>query len=150
VQLGQGRLNKLSRNCRRPDLLQVHPKKLDIPPHEYRYVTVYFSPKAIKSFVATFEAIVENGGNPKTERFECEVRGEGTLPTLTLEQPALRDNKGQPWLKFPRVLKGKKHTATMLLKNNGIIAASGRLDFTSHKVCPGHPVTFIILKALVV
>lgn len=62
------------------------------------------------------------------------MRGEGTLPTLTLEQPTLRDDKGKPWLKFPRLLKGKKHTSTMLLKNNGIIAANGRLDFTSHKV----------------
>lgn len=42
---------------------QVHPKRLDIPPHEYRYVTVYFSPKAIRSFAAVFEALVENGAS---------------------------------------------------------------------------------------
>lgn len=117
--------------------MEVHPKKLDIPPHEYRYVTVYFAPKAIKSFAAMFEAVVENGGDPATRRFTCELRGEGTLPTLTLEEPVNFNEAGQPCITFPRLLRGKKALATILLKNNGIIPATGRLDFTNHPVCPG-------------
>ena len=111
----------------------MHPKKLDIPPHEYRYVTVYFAPKAIKGFAAMFEAQVENGSNPKTRRYTCLLRGEGTLPTLTLEQPTEFNADGQPFIKFPRILRAKKNTSTILLKNNGIIPATGRIDFSQHQ-----------------
>lgn len=74
------------------------------------------------------------GGDPKTRRFISELRGEGTLPTLTLEQPSDFTPEGQPLVKFPRLLTGKKSSSTILLKNNGIIPASGRLDFSSHEV----------------
>jgi hypothetical protein len=34
---------------------------------------------------ATFEAVVEGSTDPKIKSFVCEVRGEGTLPSLTLQ-----------------------------------------------------------------
>ena len=36
--------------------MEVHPSRLDVPPHEHRYVTTYFAPVAIGTFAATFEA----------------------------------------------------------------------------------------------
>lgn len=110
----------------------VHPAKLDIPPHEYRYITVRFAPTAIQSYVANFEAKVENGGDPKTSGFSFEVRGEGVLPHVTLVEPSVRAANGHPLLKFPRLLLGREHTLPVLLRNDGSLPASYRLDFPTH------------------
>jgi hydrocephalus-inducing protein len=39
--------------------MEVQPALLDIPPHEHRYVTVYFAPRAIATYQAVFEATVK-------------------------------------------------------------------------------------------
>lgn len=65
--------------------MAVHPSRIIIPPHEYRYVTLAFCPRAIRQYSASFEAVVEGGSDPATKSFTCEVRGEGTLPSLTLQ-----------------------------------------------------------------
>lgn len=86
-----------------PYPMEVVPSSVVIPPHESRYVSVIFQPNAIRTYAATLEAAVENGGNPLTKMFTCELRGEGTLPSLTLELPTAE--KGPPVLKFPRLMK---------------------------------------------
>ena len=42
-----------------PFPMEVQPSTWDIPPHEHRYVTVYFAPRAIQTYSAVFEANVE-------------------------------------------------------------------------------------------
>ncbi|KAG2489301.1 hypothetical protein HYH03_012133 [Edaphochlamys debaryana] len=112
--------------------MEVSPAQLVIPPLEYRYTAIYFAPRAIQTYVATLEAVVENGGDPKTKSFSCEVRGEGTLPTLTISEPTLIDAQGRPTLKFPRVLRGRSNTARITLKNNGILPAKARIEMPPH------------------
>lgn len=106
--------------------------QLVIPPHEYRYTAVYFAPRAIQQYAATFEAVVEGGSDPKTRAFSCEIRGEGTLPSLSLTEPAVFDASGRPVLKFPRLLRGRSAQARVLLKNNGIMPASARVEMEPH------------------
>jgi len=43
---------------------------------------------APQAYSGTFEASVEAGTDPRTRIFTCEVRGEGMLPTLTLQASA--------------------------------------------------------------
>jgi hydrocephalus-inducing protein len=112
--------------------MEVTPKQLVIPSMEYRYVTLAFAPRAIQAYNATLEATVEHGTDPKTRSFACEVRGEGTLPTISLQEPAAVDKAGRPWLKFPRVLRGRAHTLTVALKNNGVLPASARVEVAPH------------------
>jgi hypothetical protein len=50
-----------------------------------RYITLHFTPCAIASYSATFHADVEAGADPRTRGFACELRGEGSLPSLTLQ-----------------------------------------------------------------
>ena len=83
--------------------MEVQPPQLVLPPNEARYVTLSFSPVAIRSYAATFEAAVEGGSHPATKAFSCELRGEGTLPSLSLELPGAE--KGAPAIKFARLLK---------------------------------------------
>lgn len=66
--------------------MEVHPNSIVIPPHEYRHVTLVFCPSAIQQYSATFEATVAGGGaDPTTAGFTCELRGEGTLPSLSVQ-----------------------------------------------------------------
>ena len=98
------------------------------PPHEHRYVTVYFAPRAIATYQAVFEATVQGGGDPKTKQFTCDLRGDGTLPHVTVEEPAAFSEEGTPLVKFPRLLLGKRLTRPITLRNNGIIPAVCRVD----------------------
>jgi len=55
-------------------------------------------------------------------------RGDGTLPHVTVEEPAALDERGAPLVKFPRLLLGKRLTRPITLRNNGIIPAVCRVD----------------------
>jgi hydrocephalus-inducing protein len=66
--------------------MEVLPSSIVIPPHEYRHVTLAFCPKGIQQYSATFEASVVGGGaDAATAGFVCELRGEGTLPSLSFQ-----------------------------------------------------------------
>eukprot|EP00854_Cymbomonas_tetramitiformis_P000766 gene766-1240_t len=108
--------------------MEIHPEQVAIPPHEHRFVTLYFQPRAMHTYSAHLEAVVDNGSDPKTKQFTCEVRGEGTLPHLSIEQPTKINDEGSPWMEFPRLLLGKSHTMSIELKNNGIIPATARME----------------------
>jgi hypothetical protein len=54
-------------------------------PRVIRCVTLHFTPRAIQAYSATFAAEVEAGTDPRTRAFTCELRGEGSLPSLTLQ-----------------------------------------------------------------
>lgn len=82
--------------------MTCQPAQLVIPANESCFMAVHFAPTAIRSYAATFEASVENGGDAATRSFSCELRGEGTLPSLTLEMP--QPDKGPQALRFPRLL----------------------------------------------
>ncbi|KAL0040642.1 hypothetical protein WJX79_000331 [Trebouxia sp. C0005] len=121
-----------------PFPMTAQPAQLVIPANESRFMTVHFVPNAIRSYFATFEAVVESGGDAATSRFSCELRGEGTLPSLTLELPQL--DKGPQALRFPRLLVGKKASLSMSVTNNGILPATARISMDPHscfQLAPG-------------
>eukprot|EP00798_Chlamydomonas_sp_ICE-L_P006741 gene6741-3411_t len=115
-----------------PFPIEVIPSQLVIPPHEFRYAAIQFVPNAIQSYSATFEASVEGGSDPKTKGMTCEVRGEGTLPSISIQEPAQFDPSGRPLLSFGRLLLGRPTTLKLNLRNNGILPASARLDMEPH------------------
>jgi hypothetical protein len=110
-----------------PFPISVEPAQLVIPPSEYRYTCLKFAPTAIQQFAASFEAVVDNGQDAATRTFGCELRGEGTLPSLTLQDPGL-DAQGRPTIKFPRTAKGRGASFNIVVKNNGVLAATGHLE----------------------
>lgn len=113
----------------------VDPPQLIIPPMEYRYAAVVFAPSAIQQYSGSFEAVVQDGGDPATRAFTCEVRGEGTLPSLSLQEPDVFDAAGRPVLKFGRLLVGRTKTLRINLKNNGVMPVTARLE--AHMPTPG-------------
>ena len=110
-----------------PFPMTAQPAQLIIPANESRFMAVHFAPTAIRSYSAAFEAVVEAGADAATGRFTCELRGEGTLPSLTLELP--QADKGPPALRFPRLLMVSCPTAvpSPVLR--------GPIRFHSHSVC---------------
>ena len=59
---------------------RVQPSSIELPPHEHRYITVYFKPTEMRSYIAAFEANVEDGTEPQTKQLRFDLTGEGTLP----------------------------------------------------------------------
>ena len=118
--------------------MNVSPSKAHIPPHEHRYVTITFDPKSIGQFTGVFEAAVEGAATDgtATQAFRCELRGEGTLPTLALSLPGsgqgstLSEN-GEPMLKFPRLRLGKEKEMSLVVRNDGSVPARGRLEMSN-------------------
>ena len=114
--------------------MEVHPSRLDVPPHEHRYVTAYFAPTAIGNYAATFEANVVDGGDPKTKQFACDIVGEGTLPHVSIETPAESNEEGAPVIRFPRAMIGRRATRPIVLRNDGILPAFCRVDMPKSDV----------------
>lgn len=98
---------------------EVQPASMTIPTHEYRFAEVYFRPDGIQPFAGMLTAEVESG----KKQLEFELRGEGNLPSITVEEPTTMDEAGAPLLAFPRVLVGKTRTLQVVLRNNGQVAA---------------------------
>ncbi|KAJ3215867.1 hypothetical protein HDU67_010224 [Dinochytrium kinnereticum] len=108
----------------------VEPKKLVIPSHEHRYINITFHPTSIQSYAGILEAVVENVDQSKTRTLSFELRGEGTLPRVTIEKPSLRNKNGLPFLKFKRLLVGSSQVSPIVLKNEGIIPAKVKLEWS--------------------
>ncbi|KAJ3206444.1 hypothetical protein HDU82_004517 [Entophlyctis luteolus] len=108
---------------------EVDPKRLTIPSHEYRYITAFFHPTSIQSYAGLFEATVENVDQSKTKSLIFELRGEGTLPRVTVEKPLLKNKNGQPLLKFRRLFVGAAQTLPIVLRNEGITVAKVKLEW---------------------
>ena len=50
---------------------------------------------------------MQGGGDPATKQFTCDLRGDGTLPHVTVEEPSAFTAEGGPLVKFPRLLLGE-------------------------------------------
>ncbi len=61
-----------------------------------------------------------------------QIRGEGVLPSLALQQPTSFDASGRPCLKYGRVSRTRPSTQRINFKNNGLIPASARMEWVPH------------------
>lgn len=68
-----------------------------------------------------FEALVDKGADPKTNKLCFQLRGEGTVPRLTVVQPSARTDDGQPLIQFPRLFCGKSRSLSVVLRNDGMM-----------------------------
>ena len=104
---------------------EVSPEQVKINPHEHTYVKVSFKPTKMMSYGGIFEALVENG-DPKSKsgKLSFELRGEGTLPCLVLEQPSALNEESIPLLKFRKTRLGNSQNLPIVLKNEGGVPAT--------------------------
>jgi len=107
-------------------VFEILEPQLQLPMHEHRYATLWFKPKGLSTYNAVFEALVDNGTNEATNKLVFDVKGEGTLPRVTITQPSLRNANGQAKVQFNRLLVGKVQTVPFSIKNEGIMPATVR------------------------
>ncbi|ETO64005.1 hypothetical protein F444_18403 [Phytophthora nicotianae P1976] len=105
----------------------VQPSVWEIPPLEHRFVNVYFRPSTIALFHAMFKAVVDDSppqSNMADKLLEFEMRGEGTMPCVTVTEPTVRDSSGAMVLDFGRVRTSKAKDMRLTLRNDGILPAT--------------------------
>ncbi|XP_037834213.1 hydrocephalus-inducing protein homolog [Kryptolebias marmoratus] len=100
---------------------------LNIPAQSHAFAVVTFTPQAVQHYSATFEATVEGllrmTPTFKNKLLEFELTGEGTLPSVCVVRPALRNGEGSPVMQFGRVLVGRRKTLPLVLLNDGNVPA---------------------------
>ena len=112
-----------------PMTLSETSKEIEIPPHEHKYVTVYFAPSGIDKYAATLEATVRDGVDAKSSKFSCTLKGEGALPHITVDEPTFVDPETQaPTVQFPKTALGASKRKQITLRNDGALAAFCRVD----------------------
>ena len=83
------------------------------------------------SYAGMFSAIVDNGQQePKTHKLIFDLKGEGALPTIKVEQPKEYADERTLIVKFPKTRIGKSCTQSIILKNDGTIPATAKFDLT--------------------
>ncbi|KAI9141433.1 hypothetical protein BKA69DRAFT_1166800 [Paraphysoderma sedebokerense] len=108
---------------------EIEPKKMILLSHEAQYATVTFHPSSIQSYTGVFEAIVENSSEAQPCMLTFDLRGEGTLPRVSVEFPN-EQNKQDLLMKFKRTLVGKSRTLPLLVRNDGIIPAKFTVEWS--------------------
>ena len=110
----------------------VHPEMWLIPPHEHRFVNVYFNPTEIKSYRDVFLAEVDYEGSssdrgPNGQGVGKELKFElwvGTLPCIAIEEPTERGENGTLPLDFSRVHINKVAKRRVVIRNDGVMPAT--------------------------
>eukprot|EP00762_Andalucia_godoyi_P000512 ANDGO_05257.mRNA.1 Hydin len=93
---------------------------LTIPSHESRYVAVSFKPSKLGAFSATFKAVPKGNGSASDLKFE--MRGDATLPHISIEKPEPKSGTGYV-LDFGRVVASKTMKQSIRVRNHGSVVA---------------------------
>jgi hydrocephalus-inducing protein len=111
---------------------EVEPKMLNIPSNESQYVTVTFKPQMMTTYSAIFECKVDAKGERETKErqqlLSFELRGEATLPQLSIEKPERNLKTGQPTLRFHTLLLGCSESQKIVLFNDGVLPCVFSID----------------------
>ncbi|KAF4683608.1 hypothetical protein FOZ60_008843 [Perkinsus olseni] len=107
----------------------LSPPQLSIPPFEYRYVTMTFSPQEVGTFDGRFSAVVPKGTDPSTNSLSFNVKGEGVVPSLELKAPAFTSiDAGTLGFGFGELPIGASREVSLALTNEHRIDATYRLE----------------------
>lgn len=86
------------------------------------------------SYSGVFTAKVVNGEtNKKTEKLQFELRGEGVMPTLRLDQPSKWVDETKALLQFGKIRVGRSVKKTIVFRNDGNMPATAKFELTGHK-----------------
>ncbi|KNC50959.1 hydrocephalus inducing isoform b [Thecamonas trahens ATCC 50062] len=110
-------------------VFDVQPRRVHIPNHEYRFVTMLFNPAALLEYRGLFTARVENGEiAPESSVFRFNLVGEGTMPRISVKSPTSRNERGELELGFGRCMLMRSRVLSIVVANAGVLNASVRVD----------------------
>ncbi|XP_035381538.1 hydrocephalus-inducing protein homolog [Electrophorus electricus] len=123
-------LTKMS--VRIAEVFELTPTRMTIPSHSHAFATVTFSPQAMQTYLAVFEATLEGATGllptSKGKVLVFDLMGEGNLPYITVLKPVQRNSQGQPVLHFNRLLVGKGQSLPLVIKNISSVPAQVSID----------------------
>lgn len=111
----------------------VQPERWEIPPHEHRFVNIYFNPTEIKSYRSIFLAEIDDEGIQTSAASEVanagsalkfDLGGSGTLPCIGFESPTERNAAGNLSIHFGKVLLERSNRKRIVLSNDGVMPAT--------------------------
>ncbi|CAK9065536.1 Hydrocephalus-inducing protein homolog, partial [Durusdinium trenchii] len=111
------------------DAFQVFPQELVISPHDSKQIQVKFTPTHLASFGAVLEAVVPQGTDPNSNYLSFELRGDGAVPSVSLQGPRLFGDEGGE-LDMGKLALFRSNEVQMGLRNDGLLPATVRVDFT--------------------
>ncbi|XP_075998117.1 hydrocephalus-inducing protein homolog [Genypterus blacodes] len=123
--------SKVSRNM---EVFDLSAPTLCIPSQSHTFTVVSFTPQTMQHYHAVFEASIQGATRSrmtptlKNKVLEFDLLGEGTLPSVCVVHPALRNSRGNPILTFRRVLIGRRQTLPLVLMNDGNVSAQVKID----------------------
>jgi len=106
---------------------EVEPTTLTIPAHDSQQVQVSFRPSQLGSFSAMLEASVPAGSDANTNHLEFELRGDGAVPSVSIQGPRLFGDEGGE-LRLGKLAVGRSHEVKMALRNDGLLPATVRVE----------------------
>jgi len=123
------------------DVFTVQPTSWEIPPHEYRYVSVYFRPQEMRQYRSTFLATVADA-HPSQEtskgvgsKMQFDLNGAGTLPCVNVKSPNVANDAGDLIMPFGSVEHGKSATQKIMLSNNGVVPSTVLFNLEDDSGC---------------
>jgi len=111
----------------------IQPATADFPPHEHRYISVYFKPTKMKSYSAVFKAVVDDGEDAGSNTLQFDLHGDGAMPSVAITKPLARDAEtGNVVMDFARTHLGKSVNMEMTLQNDGIVPSTVTFAMSDH------------------
>jgi hydrocephalus-inducing protein len=119
----------------------AQPERWEIPPHEHRFVNVYFNPTEIKSYRSVFLAEIDDEGIQTSASSEVsnagkalkfDLGGSGTLPCIGFESPTERAADGSLLINFDKVLLERSSRRSIILRNDGVMPATCLFTLVGH------------------
>ncbi|XP_028440234.1 hydrocephalus-inducing protein homolog [Perca flavescens] len=139
---------KMSRSAGSTGVFDLAATTLSIPSQSHMFAVVTFTPQTMQQYSAIFEVTMDVTSRMtptcKSKVLEFDLVGEGTLPSVCVVRPALRNSRGSPMLQFRQVLAGRRHTRPVVLLNDGNVPAKVQMDMLdkhgvfSLKAAPGN------------
>lgn len=120
-------------------IFTVHPEVWEIPPHENRFVNIYFNPLEIKTYRSVFVAKVDDAGTQTSTTSKIsqagsslifDLGGSGTLPCISIDQPTNRLPDGSLALDFGRTHINRSSKRKLTIRNDGAMPATCLFDMT--------------------
>ncbi|KAJ7536387.1 hypothetical protein O6H91_12G067600 [Diphasiastrum complanatum] len=107
--------------------MEVFPETMEVPPVEYKYVTCFFRPTSMQRYSGNFQVNLRDAST-KTPLVKFQLKGEGTLPQVHIKYPSSTTPSGSPWLKFPRLLVGKRMSLPIVFQNSGLVDTAVKFE----------------------
>ncbi|KAM4733696.1 hydrocephalus-inducing protein homolog isoform 3-T4 [Anableps anableps] len=123
-----------TKTSRQMEVFDLSPTTLTISSHAF--VEVTFTPLAIRSYSALFEATTKGPSRSKlpfiSQTLEFQLTGKGTLPSVSVLRPAQENLSGNPVIQFRRALVGRRYTLPLVLLNDGNVVAQVQIDMVDN------------------